>query len=138
MITLADDSGLEVDALDGAPSIRSARYAPGHDDDRVSALLKALRGVPPAERTARFRCIVVIVEPDGHIYTTEGVCEGRIADKAVGGAGFGYDPIFYLPAYNQTMAQIGPADKNRISHRARAIQAALPILRQLLREEASG
>ncbi len=133
MITLADDSGLEVDALDGAPSIRSARYAPGRDDDRVTALLKALRGVPPAERTARFRCIVAIVGPDGRIYTTEGVCEGRIADEPAGEDGFGYDPIFYLPTYNRTMAQIGPADKNRISHRAKAIQEAMPILWRLLR-----
>jgi len=137
MLTLADDSGLEVDALDGAPGIRSARYAPGRDVDRVTALLAALNGVPSEKRSARFRCVVAIATTDGRIYSAEGVCEGQITCEPAGEAGFGYDPIFYLPAYEQTMAQISSTEKNRISHRARAIEAALPILRHLLSEQES-
>lgn len=132
LLTLADDSGLEVDALDGAPGIHSARYSPGHDADRVAALLAQLRDVPCEQRTARFRCVVVIATPNGKLYSTEGVCEGLIASEPRGQEGFGYDPIFYLPDYDCTMAQLQQAEKNRISHRARAIEAAMPILRRLL------
>ncbi len=132
MLTIADDSGLEVDALGGAPGIRSARYAPGSDADRVEALLDDLQGVPWEERTARFRCIVVIITQDEEIYGGEGICEGVITHEPQGEGGFGYDPIFYLPGYGATMAQISRAEKNRISHRARAVRAALPALRQLL------
>jgi len=131
MLTLADDSGLEVDALDGAPGIRSARYAPGHDADRVEALLARLRGVPTEQRTARFRCVIVIVTPAEEIYSVEGVCEGLIAFEPAGQGGFGYDPVFYLPDWGCTMAQLPPEEKNRISHRARAAEAAMPILRRL-------
>jgi XTP/dITP diphosphohydrolase len=146
--TLADDSGLEVDALGGAPGIRSARYASGSDSDRVTALLSHLRGVPWEGRTARFRCVVVIATPCGAVHQAEGpalsssrapsrdlvegTCDGIIAFEPVGAAGFGYDPIFYLPEYGCTMAQLSPGEKNRISHRARAVQAALPILKDLL------
>ena len=130
--TLADDSGLEVDALGGAPGIHSARYASGSDADRVESLLKSLHGVPCEERTCRFRCVVVIVTPAGDVHQAEGVCEGRIAFEAAGASGFGYDPVFYLPDYACTMAQLPPGEKNRISHRARAVQAALPSLRRLL------
>ena len=132
LLTLADDSGLEVDALDGAPGIHSARYSPGHDADRVAALLAQLRDAPCEQRTARFRCVVVIATPNGKLYSTEGVCEGLIAFEPRGQEGFGYDPIFYLPDYDCTMAQLQQAEKNRISHRARAIEAAMPILRCLL------
>lgn len=132
LLTLADDSGLEVDALDGAPGIHSARYAPGHDADRVEALLAHLQGVPLEQRTARFRCVVVIVSPDGKtIHNAEGVCEGRITFASAGQGGFGYDPVFFLPEYNCTMAQLPKEEKNRISHRARAVHAALPTLRNL-------
>lgn len=135
MLTLADDSGLEVDGLDGAPGIHSARYVSGHDADRVTALLAQLRGVPWEQRTARFRCLVVIATPSGELYSAEGVCEGMIAFEPAGQRGFGYDPIFYLPEYGCTMAQLPQAEKNRISHRARAVEAALPTLRRLLAQE---
>ncbi|MBN1178598.1 MAG: RdgB/HAM1 family non-canonical purine NTP pyrophosphatase [Anaerolineae bacterium] len=132
LLVLADDSGLEVDALDGAPGLHSARYTPGSDADRHTTLLRHLQGVPPAERTARFRCIIAIVTPADDLYTVEGICEGVIAATPAGDGGFGYDPVFFVPEYGLTMAQL-PADvKNHISHRARAAQAALPILRRLL------
>jgi len=136
LLTLADDSGLEVDALDGAPGIRSARYTPGHDAARVDALLAQLRDVPWAQRTARFRCVIVIVTPTEEIYSVEGVCEGLIAFEPAGQGGFGYDPVFYLPDHGCTMAQLPQGEKNRISHRARATQAAMPILRRLLAQNA--
>ena len=128
----SDDSGLEVDALHGAPGIRSARYALGHDTDRVTALLAQLRGVPWEQRTARFRCVIIIATPSGEFYKTEGICEGQIAFESEGERGFGYDPVFHLPDSDCTMAQLPPAEKNLISHRAQAIEAAIPILRSLL------
>jgi XTP/dITP diphosphohydrolase len=137
LLTLADDSGLEVDALNGAPGIRSARYAPGHDADRVAALLAQLRDVRWEQRTARFRCVVAIATPTRQLYSAEGVCEGRIAFEPAGQGGFGYDPIFYLPGYDCTMAQLSPAEKNRISHRAQAVEAAMPTLRRLLTQKTS-
>jgi XTP/dITP diphosphohydrolase len=132
LLTMADDSGLEVDAQGGKPGIRSARYALGHDVDRVVALLEQLRHVPWEQRTARFRCVVVIATPTGKIYDTEGICEGRIAFEPAGQGGFGYDPVFYMPGYDCTMAQLGPDEKNRVSHRALAVEAAVPVLRRLL------
>jgi len=132
LLTLADDSGLEVDALDGAPGIRSARYTAGHDADRVAALLAQLREVPWEQRRARFRCVVVIATPSGELHSAEGVCEGVIAFEPAGQGGFGYDPVFYLPDYGCTMAQLPQGEKNRTSHRARAVEAALPVLRRLL------
>ncbi len=127
--TLADDSGLEVDALDGAPGVHSARYAPGGDGDRVAALLEHLRRVPWERRTARFRCVIVVVTVSGDILSAEGSCEGMIALEPAGQGGFGYDPVFYLPDYGCTMAQLPQEEKNRISHRARAVQRAIPMLR---------
>jgi XTP/dITP diphosphohydrolase len=132
LFTLADDSGLEVDALDGAPGIRSARYAPGHDLDRVEVLLSHLAAVPWEERTARFRCMVVAVAPAGETYSAEGVCEGVIAFEPEGQGGFGYDPVFFIPEYGCTMALLASEVKNRISHRARAVAAALPALQSVL------
>ena len=134
LATLADDSGLEVDALDGKPGLRSARYAGEgvSDMDRYRLLLQKLSGVPWEERTARFRCVVVLAMPGGQLYTAEGTCEGIIAFEPQGSHGFGYDPIFYLPEHRQTMAQLSPALKNRISHRARAVQQMLPILSHVL------
>jgi len=131
MLALADDSGLEVDALGGAPGVHSARYVAGSDRARVEALLEALSGVPWERRSARFRCVVAIVSPEGLWETTEGVCEGAIAFEPAGDGGFGYDPVFFLPEYGCTMAHLPPETKNRISHRARAIQAALPVLERL-------
>lgn len=132
LLTLADDSGLEVDALGGAPGIHSARYVEGSDSDRVQALLNDLRGVPWEERTARFRCVIVVVTQEGEAYEAEGVCEGRIAFEPVGEGGFGYDPVFHVRDYDATMAQLSRETKNRISHRARAVQAAFPTLTRLL------
>jgi len=134
--TLADDSGLEVDALDGAPGLHSARYAGGaaDDADRYRLLLQKLAGVPWNERTARFRCVLILVLPGGEVYTTEGTCEGIIAFEPEGKLGFGYDPIFYLPEYGQTMAQLPAEAKNRISHRARAVQQMFPILSHMVAE----
>ena len=132
MLTLADDSGLEVDALDGAPGVYSARYTAGDDADRVAALLAHLADVAWEQRTARFRCVIVIATPEEKIYTVEGVCEGMIGFEPAGQGGFGYDPIFYLPERGCTMAQLPAQVKNRISHRAQAAEAAMPILRRLL------
>jgi len=132
--TLADDSGLEVHALGGAPGIHSARYVAGSDADRVQALLSDLRDVPWEERTARFRCVIVVVTQEGEVYEAEGVCEGMITYEPAGEGGFGYDPVFYVPDYDSTMAQLSRETKNRISHRARAVQAALPTLTRLLDE----
>ncbi|MDF1515685.1 MAG: RdgB/HAM1 family non-canonical purine NTP pyrophosphatase [Anaerolineae bacterium] len=125
---LADDSGLEVDALDGAPGVRSARYRLGTDKVRYQALLDALEGVPQSQRTARFRCVAVLVLPDGRRFDTEGVCEGFITDAPAGELGFGYDPVFYIPQLQQTLAQLPQTVKNQISHRARAATAMRVIL----------
>jgi XTP/dITP diphosphohydrolase len=138
MLALADDSGLEVDALGGEPGVRSARYVAGSDADRVAALLEALAGFPWEERTARFRCVLAIAAPEGAIGTFDGVCEGLIALEPAGEGGFGYDPVFYLPDLARTMAQLRSEQKNRISHRARAVWAALPLLRRLAAEAAAG
>ena len=135
LLTLADDSGLEVDALDGAPGIHSARYTAGHDADRVAALLAHLRDVPWEKRTARFRCVVVIARPSGELYSAEGTCPGWIDFEPAGKGGFGYDPVFYLPNCDCTMAELPEAQKNRISHRARAIAAAMPTLRHMMAQE---
>ena len=133
MPALADDSGLEVDALDGAPGIYSARYAgPGaSDEERYRKLLAALAGTPPEARTARFRCAVAVAQPGGQVVVAEGKCEGVIAFAPRGENGFGYDPVFYMPSLDQTMAELSAETKNRISHRARAIQAARPLLDEL-------
>jgi XTP/dITP diphosphohydrolase len=130
--TLADDSGLEVDALDGRPGIHSARFggAALGDADRWRLLLQELAGVPWEKRTARFRCVIALAHPGGPVKTAEGTCEGRIAFEAAGSAGFGYDPVFYLPQFGCTMAQLPEGVKNTISHRARAAWAARPIILQ--------
>jgi len=132
--TLADDSGLEVDALDGAPGIRSARYKLGSDQVRYRALLEALEGVPPPARMARFRCIAALVLSDDREFTTEGVCEGIITMEPSGEGGFGYDPVFYVPSHGQTMAELSTETKNRISHRARAAKALRPLLARVIEE----
>ena len=135
---LADDSGIEVDALDGAPSVTSARFggpSMRNDHDRNALILRRLEGVPPARRTARFRAVVALAFPGGRVFTREGVVEGRIALAPQGVNGFGYDPIFLLPdgpfSEARSMAEIGD-EKDRISHRALAL-AALRPLRDALR-----
>jgi XTP/dITP diphosphohydrolase len=124
-LTLADDSGLEVDGLDGRPGVHTAYYGgPGLTPaERYHLLLENLRGVPWERRTARFRCVMVVANPAGELLATAaGVCEGLIALEPSGAGGFGYDPIFYLPEHGATMAELPPELKNQISHRGRAIQ----------------
>lgn len=123
---LADDSGIEVDALGGEPGILSARYGgPGLSDmERCMKLLEALEGIPEEQRTARFRCVMVLYpEPGGSggAIATEGILEGRIAFEPDGSAGFGYDPVFFVPQKGMTVARMGPSEKNSISHRYRAL-----------------
>ena len=135
LLTLADDSGLEVDALDGRPGVLSARYGgPGLSAvDRYQRLLGELRDVAAERRTARFHCVTALAAPDGALLATaDGVCEGVIALGPSGDGGFGYDPVFYLPQYGQTMAQLDAVEKNRISHRGRAAAAIAPELRRAL------
>jgi XTP/dITP diphosphohydrolase len=121
---IADDSGLAVDALDGAPGIYSARYGLT-DQDRIERLLGALEGV--ANRQARFVCAIAIANPQGQIQLqTEGICWGEILPQSRGIGGFGYDPIFYVPAYQQTFAEMAPELKHRISHRGQAFAQLLP------------
>lgn len=134
--TLADDSGLDVDALSGAPGVRSARYGePGFSDaDRYRLLLQRLAGVPWEQRTARFRCVIVLASPEGQTWATEGAVEGRIAYEPRGAHGFGYDPVFYLPELGRTMAELPEETKNQLSHRARAAAAMRDLLRDLLQK----
>ena len=137
LLTWADDSGLDVDALHGAPGVLSARYGAPEartDQDRNRLLLAHLAGVPEDSRTARFHCVVALVGPDGQVHTADGVCEGRIAFEPFGSHGFGYDPIFLVAeaGYAQTMAELDPAHKNTISHRGRAAQAAKRVLRDMI------
>lgn len=128
---LADDSGLEVDALGGGPGVRSARYGGLglSDADRCKRLLAELRGVPGARRTARFRCVVALAAPDGREEVIEGVVEGLITEALRGTGGFGYDPLFFYPPMNRTFAELEPAAKNRVSHRARALARAREVLK---------
>lgn len=134
LLTLADDSGLEVDALGGQPGIHSARYStlPGAGDaERRAFLLQNLQG-KPRPWTGRFRCVIAVGKPSGEVYLAEGVCPGEIIPEERGEQGFGYDPIFLLPELGLTMAELAVDQKNRISHRARAAMAAEPIIRSLL------
>ena len=130
---LADDSGLEVDALDGAPGIYSARYAgeDATDADRMQKLLAELDGVPDIQRTARFVCVMALVLPDGSEHTFRGTCEGRIAHAPRGENGFGYDPVFELPERGRTLAEIGETEKNQISHRSRALAQVEEFVKQM-------
>ncbi len=138
--TWADDSGLEVDALGGEPGVYSARFGgPGLSDrDRYLHLLAALRGLPNAARTARFRCVVAIAAPGGPIYTVEGVVEGEIINEPRGEFGFGYDPVFFVPAHSATMAELPPGVKNRISHRGKASANAAKLLAALIDKMGQG
>jgi XTP/dITP diphosphohydrolase len=130
ILTLADDSGLEIDALGGAPGILSARYL-GREtsyDERFRKILEQLNGLPLDQRSARFRCAIALAEPSGYTRVVEGVIEGVIADAPRGKNGFGYDPIFFVPELGKTLAELTPEHKNRISHRARAARAARVLL----------
>jgi XTP/dITP diphosphohydrolase len=135
MLTLADDSGLEVDALGGQPGVYTARYGGKglSPSERYHLLLANMRQVAPADRTARFRAAIVLAQADGTIVgEAEGVCEGLIATEPAGEGGFGYDPVFYLPEWGMTMAQVGSAVKHQISHRGQALKKIEPVLRVLL------
>jgi XTP/dITP diphosphohydrolase len=134
LVTLADDSGLEVDALGGAPGLHSARYSPlpgANDADRRALLLQNLQ-THPRPWTAHFHATVAIATPQGELYTVEGNCPGEIISEERGEGGFGYDCIFLLAHLGKTMAELSRAEKNTLSHRALAVKAALPILQNLL------
>jgi XTP/dITP diphosphohydrolase len=122
---LADDSGIEVDALGGRPGPRSARFAgeDATDERNLQELIRALKGVPGSGRTARYRCVAVLALPDGRELQAEGVCEGTLESKPRGTRGFGYDPIFVPGGWDRTMAELTDGDKDRISHRGRALRA---------------
>jgi len=138
--TIADDSGLVIDALDGAPGVKSARFSGAKDKDRklldhknMAKVLELLKGVPSEERTARFICHLCLAGPEEVLIETEGTLEGLINDKPVGENGFGYDPIFFVPHLNKTVAQLTAEEKNTISHRGNAIRKLKLLLDKLLR-----
>lgn len=133
-IVMADDSGLEVDFLNGAPGIYSARFGGegASDSDKNKKLLGLLENVPFEKRTARFVCAIAVVFPDKTELVVRGTCEGYIAFEPAGSNGFGYDPLFILPGFNKTMAQISSDEKNRISHRSNALNLVLGELKQKL------
>ena len=128
---IADDSGLSVDALDGAPGVYSARYAGGHGDDAANnaLLLKNLSHLPVSERTARFVCCIALVYPDGREMTVRGETEGLIMNEARGNGGFGYDPYFYYPPFGKTFSELSAEEKNAISHRGTAIAKLAEVLK---------
>jgi XTP/dITP diphosphohydrolase len=130
MRTIADDSGIEVDALDGAPGVYSARYGGSGLDDagRVAKLLDALRDVPDERRAARFRCVIALVTPAGRELVVEGTAEGLIARAPRGAGGFGYDPVFFYPPLGRTFAELTPEDKRRVDHRGAAVRALARVL----------
>lgn len=146
-LAVADDTGLEVDALGGAPGPRAARWAgPGATDaQRIARLLEALRDVPPERRTARFRCAIAVAEPPGatgggqpRVWIFEGVLEGRILEAPAGGGGFGYDPVFWVPEASRSLAELSLEEKNRLSHRARAWRKAERLVAERLLEGGRG
>ena len=133
LTTLADDSGLEVDALHGEPGIYSARFAGENasDSDKTQALLTKLAGIPWNKRTARFKCVIAIATAKAPVKLCYGECQGIISLEVSGQGGFGYDPVFYLPQFGKTMAELPSEVKNKISHRARAAKKARQVLQQL-------
>ena len=133
-LTIADDSGIEVDALDRKPGVYSARFAgdDATDEANNTKLLKELEGVSSDKRGACFKCVLVIAQPDGETAFVEGACRGTIIHEVRGDYGFGYDPLFLVPEYNRTFSEITPEEKNKISHRARALKKLLELLPQFL------
>jgi XTP/dITP diphosphohydrolase len=130
LLTLAEDSGLEIDALGGEPGVYSKRFA-GEEtpyEERFRIIFERLKDVPPERRTARFRCVITIAEPSGYHQSVEGTIEGQIATESRGRSGFGYDPIFLLPEIGKTTAELPSTQKNQISHRARAARLARTVL----------
>jgi XTP/dITP diphosphohydrolase len=133
LLTLADDSGLEIDALNGEPGVYSARYGNTAKSDyqgRYQLVLEKLANTPAAERTARFKCVVALAAGEKLLGIAEGSVEGIITVAPQGNGGFGYDPIFFVPQFNRTMAELTSDEKNSISHRSRATRAALPLIEQ--------
>jgi len=128
--SMADDSGIAVDALEGEPGVRSARYGGSGLDDagRVQLLLTSMDGVPYKLRACRFKAVLVLVGLGSDEFTSEGVCEGRVAHATAGPNGFGYDPVFYVPALGKTMAELTDAEKDEISHRGKAVRALAVLL----------
>ena len=137
LLALADDSGLEVDALGGEPGPLSARYAAedASDRDRINYLLKRLKGIPWERRSACFRCVIAIATPDGVVEFCSGKCQGFITFEPRGEEGFGYDPIFYLPELDKTMAELPMEVKNQVSHRGHAVREAYQVLDKLMGSE---
>jgi len=136
LVSLADDSGLEVDALDGAPGLHSARYSPkpgANDSDRRTYLLQNLKD-KPHPWTAHFHATIAIALPEKEVQVVEGTCYGEIIPKERGTGGFGYDPIFLFPELNRTMAELEMEEKNRLSHRAKAVMNGIPILKKIFWE----
>ena len=140
LVALADDSGLEVDALDGEPGRLSARYAGENasDRDRVNYLLARLKGVPQQKRSARFRCVIAIATPEGKVDFCSGECRGFITFEPRGEQGFGYDPIFYLPELDKTMAEFPLEIKNQVSHRGQAARKVPEMLERLTGSKCAG
>jgi XTP/dITP diphosphohydrolase len=132
-IALADDSGLEVDFLDGMPGVISARFAGPNCSfaDNNNKLLSLMKGVPTEHRRARFRCVLALAVPEGATQTVEGVLNGYITDRVRGEEGFGYDPVFLVPDKGKTLSELGPTLKNSLSHRFKALQAMKPVLLRL-------
>jgi len=138
---MAEDSGLSVDALSGAPGVHSARFAGRHGDDEANndKLLDALQGVPDERRGAHYTCRLCLADPHGNVREqAEGICRGRIAHERAGSAGFGYDPLFVIPEYHRTFGELGPAVKQALSHRSRALGALIPQLLRLVERETAG
>jgi XTP/dITP diphosphohydrolase len=135
-LTLADDSGIEVDALGGAPGVQSARFAGPEATDAANnaKLLRLMEAVPEERRTARFRCVMALATPEGRVEVAEGVCEGRLSRREMGDKGFGYDPLFFVPEYGMTFGELPEGIKNAISHRGQALAAARGVLEALLEE----
>ncbi|ABP66600.1 non-canonical purine NTP pyrophosphatase, rdgB/HAM1 family [Caldicellulosiruptor saccharolyticus DSM 8903] len=135
--TLADDSGLEVDALDGRPGVYSARYAGDNatDEEKIKKLLEELKNIPEEKRGAQFVCVLTFIDENGRMYQTRGVCRGKIGFAPKGLNGFGYDPIFIPEGYNATFAELESDEKNRISHRARAFEKLKKILGEIYNED---
>ena len=139
--TIADDSGLVIDALQGGPGIESARFCGKKNKNRelidrrnIAKVLKLLKGLPPEKRTARFVCCLCLASPEEILIQTQGTLEGLIIDRPIGENGFGYDPIFFLPQLGETVAQMTPDEKNAISHRGNAIRKLKPLLDKLLKQ----
>ena len=131
--SMADDSGLVIDALNGEPGVYSARYGGDNlsDAEKNELVLSKMKGLPEKKRSARFECVIAIALPDSRSFTVKGICNGLISSEPAGSNGFGYDPIFYIPEADKTMAQLTPEEKNRISHRGKALEKAFEMIKKI-------